>query len=155
MKGMTIMEYEGILRVMAPCGLNCGACVAFRDGEIRKLSERLGALLGPNFGAYAARFAENNPMDGDYPAFRRFLDGLAQAACDGCRHGSCRFSSCGVQRCVREKHVDFCFRCDEFPCDHTGLPPALEARWRANNEAMRESGVAEYYEELKKRPRYP
>ena len=56
---MTIVEYEKIVRVMAPCGLNCGACVAFRDGEIRELSERLGVLLGPNFGAYAARFAEN------------------------------------------------------------------------------------------------
>jgi hypothetical protein len=31
------MDYEEIVRVMAPCGLNCAACVAFRDGEIRKL----------------------------------------------------------------------------------------------------------------------
>lgn len=54
MKGTLIMEYEGILRVMAPCGLNCGVCVAFRDGEIRK-SE--GHCSGPN---WRYRFAENN-----------------------------------------------------------------------------------------------
>ncbi len=149
------MEYDKILRVVAPCGLDCGACVAFRDGPLREACVRIGSVLGPNFGAYAARFAATDPAYEDYPAFRRFLDHLADAPCKGCRHGSCLFSSCDVPRCVREKGIDFCFQCDEFPCGHTGLPPALEARWRANNEAMSREDVSEYYRELRERPRYP
>ena len=28
-----IMEFDEILKVLAPCGLNCGKCMAFKDGR--------------------------------------------------------------------------------------------------------------------------
>jgi len=60
-----------------------------------------------------------------------------------------------VHACVKERGVDFCFECDEFPCERTQLPPALYERWKNNNEAMKDLGVEGYYERIKDLPRYP
>jgi hypothetical protein len=60
-----------------------------------------------------------------------------------------------VHTCVREKGVDFCFECDDFPCNRHGLHPALYERWKKNNMIMKTLGVQDYYKKIKYLPRYP
>lgn len=146
---------EKLLRRLAPCGLHCGKCLAFRDGEIRQAAALLQQKLGPNFPAYAERFAQMNPVFHEYPQFRDLLSFMAQGSCEGCRGTGCILTSCKVGHCVREMNVDFCFECDEFPCTRHNLPPALEARWKENNETMLEQGVQEFYHSIRNAPRYP
>jgi hypothetical protein len=147
------MEYRYILDVLAPCGLSCRKCFAFTQGEIRRHAQALKDLLG-NFDIYAERFAKFLPQFKDYPSFKRMLNFFCAPDCLGCRQGTCKYPNCGVAVCYNTKGVDFCFQCDEFPCEKTNFDPHLHKRWLRMNRRMQEIGVEAYYEETKDRCRY-
>ena len=140
---------------LAPCGLHCGVCLAFKDGPVHKHAQGVQNALGPNFAAYAKRFEAMDPAFADYEAFARFLDFLAQGRCEGCRGSGCLFATCRVPDCALENEVEFCFQCAEFPCDKHGLPPMVAERWLKNNERMKTEGVRKFYYWIKNKPRYP
>lgn len=54
------MNYNGILKTLAPCGLNCVTCAAFSEGDIKKHASELKRLLGP-FDGYAERSSAFDP----------------------------------------------------------------------------------------------
>jgi len=150
------MDYQNILNYLGPCGINCQKCFAFYDGEIKKLSESLKSNLG-NFDIYASRFVNllDEPKFSKYSDFKELLNYFASANCFGCRKQECHlFKSCKVRDCYKEKSVDFCFQCNEFPCNHSGFDNHLEQRWIKINERMKEIGVENYYQEIKYKPRY-
>ena len=140
---------------LAPCGLHCGKCFAFQDGEIHDAAVRLKKYLG-DFGPYAKRFETAlDPVFAQYPAFAELLDYLAEASCGGCRVEKCKFyKNCAVRGCALEKQVDFCCECPEFPCEHTGLDENLYQRHVAINRKIAEIGAEAYYAEIKDTPRY-
>ena len=144
---------KDILKDLAPCGLSCRKCFAFREGEIGKHSRALKDLLG-NFDIYAKRFSAFLPPFEDYAAFKRLLDYLSSPDCEGCRNGTCKWPDCGVQACYREKGVDFCFQCDEFPCNRTNFDAHLKKRWIHMQEQMKAMGIDAYHDETKDRSRY-
>ncbi len=147
------MSYEQIMKVLAPCGLNCGKCQAFSEGEIRKHAVELKKLLGA-FDTYAERFSTFLPVFKNYPAFKDLLNQFSSANCKGCRQGDCKYPNCGVAPCHKEKSVDFCFQCNEFPCNKTNFDPNLHGRWVSMNNRIKEIGVEAYFEETKDLPRY-
>ncbi len=149
------MDYEDIFAILAPCGLDCSTCLARAEGAISAHAKALSELLGPNFTTYAERFRHMEPVFERYAHFKEFLDFLSKGACPGCRAGGCLFKGCRVTRCVKEKNVDFCFQCREFPCSRTGFPPQLEAVWRRNNDIMRAQGVEAFFEACRGKHRYP
>ncbi len=140
---------------LAPCGLMCGHCLAYAGGSIQQLSAELGEKLGDNFGIYAKMFEGMDPVFRNYASFRELLDFLAGGTCGGCREEGCLFKECKVTACVKDKGLDYCYQCDEFPCNQHGMPEGLAQRWRANNEKMREGGVDEWFCSCKNKPRYP
>jgi len=147
------MEYKDILNILAPCGLNCRKCLAYSEGEIRTHSIDLQKLLG-SFDRYAERFSLFLPVFKNYPFFKELLAYFTQADCNGCRKGACKYPNCGVIACYQQKGVDFCFQCDEFPCEKTNFDPDLKRRWIQMNNRMKEVGVETYYQETKDLPRY-
>jgi hypothetical protein len=150
------MEYKEILDSLGPCGINCQKCFAYKNGRIRQHSESLKNDFG-NFEIYAERFSKllDAPVVNKYNEFKEMLDYFAASSCLGCRKQECHlFKSCNVRSCYKEKSVDFCFQCDDFPCDHTGFDIHLEQRWIKINERMKEVGVENYYDEIKDKPRY-
>lgn len=145
-----------ILEAIAPCGLNCSKCFAYKESEIKRNSLSLKKSLG-NFDVYARRFVEllNEPTFQKYPDFKEVLDLLGEANCNGCREEKCKlFDDCNVRQCAKEKDHNFCFECDEFPCSNTGFDEHLNKRWLANQQRMSEVGVGKYYQEIKDKPRY-
>lgn len=149
-------QYGFIKKRLAPCGLHCGRCFAFTDGDISTYSKQLKASLG-DFDVYAARFVDllNDPIYLKYPGFKDFLAHLSLGSCKGCRAERCKlFKSCNVRACSEAKRVDFCFQCNEFPCAHTGFDEHLYKRHVNINERMKEIGVEMYYEEVKELSRY-
>lgn len=147
------MTRDDILNSLAPCGLSCQKCLAKDDGGIALSSRELLRML-TNFERHAARFAKMNPVFVSYPAFQEVLTYFAGGSCKGCRQGECLHKGCRVTTCVKDKGVDFCFQCAEFPCANTGFDPFLDKRWRAMNERMREVGPEAFYNETKDLPRY-
>lgn len=150
------MEYQLIKDRLAPCGLHCGKCFAFKHGDIGKQSQALQASLG-NFDVYAERFVEllDEPVFKKYSDFKLMLEHLAAPQCKGCRAEMCKlFKDCKVRQCSENKAVDFCFECSEFPCSDTGFDPHLHQRSVKINQRMLEIGVEAYYEEIKNQSRY-
>lgn len=147
------MDYNNILEKLAPCGLSCQKCFAYFKGDIKHTSKQLRKLLG-SFERYADRFSEFLPIFKLYPPFRELLEYFGEGDCKGCRKGTCKYPDCGVNKCFMEKNVDFCFQCNEFPCDKTNFDPDLKKRWLYMNSRMKEIGVEAYYEETKDLPRY-
>ncbi len=150
------MEYQILLESLGPCGINCRKCFAFKNGSIKQESVKLKNSLG-NFDIYAKRFNEllDAPVFSKYPDFKEMLDYFASGTCLGCRKQECHlFKSCNVRNCHKEKSVDFCFQCSEFPCNNSGFDIHLEQRWILINQRMKEVGVEKYFEEIKDKPRY-
>ncbi|MBU1003638.1 MAG: DUF3795 domain-containing protein [Proteobacteria bacterium] len=147
------MRYEELVAQVAPCGLDCGRCLDNPASPICGLSRRLKGELG-GFAALAGRFAGMDPVFKEYQAFDRLLERLGKGGCTGCRSGNCLLTSCGVKDCVRERSVDFCHECGEFPCDRTLLPAVLHERWQRNNERMREVGLEAFLAQTRLKPRY-
>jgi len=147
------MEYSEILTFLAPCGLSCRKCFASSNGEIGYHSKKLKELLG-NFDIYAERFSSFLPQFVDYPTFKKMLAYFAAPDCLNCRQGTCKYANCGVVDCYKKMGVDFCFQCDDFPCNNTNFDSHLERRWKQMNFRMKEVGVQAYYEETKHLCRY-
>jgi len=150
------MDYEFIKSRLAPCGLHCGKCFAFADGDIRLQSRQLKGNLG-NFDVYAERFVTmlDEPAFSKYPDFKLFLNLLSESKCKGCRKEQCvLFKTCKVRDCSEKKSVDFCFECNDFPCNDTGFDEHLYKRSVHINRRMKEIGVESYYKEIKDKPRY-
>jgi hypothetical protein len=59
-----------------------------------------------------------------------------------------------VRDCYKSKGVDFCFQCDEFPCEKSNFDEHLKRRWIQINKRMKEIGIESYYQETKENPRY-
>lgn len=150
------MDYDQIKFRLSPCGLHCGKCFAFVDGDIRNNSKRLKESLG-DFDIYAHRFVDliNEPVFKKYPEFKEQLAYFASVECKGCRKEKCKiFKNCKVRDCHEQKKVDYCFQCSDFPCDKTGFDQHLHQRSVDINKRMKEIGVEKYYEEIKDKPRY-
>ena len=147
------MEYREAVARLAPCGLDCSRCADFSQGEIRALSGRLRELLG-NYRRLAAMKAGMRPEFAHYDEFVALLESFASAACSGCRGGNVTCPlDCSARTCHKDNGVDFCFQCGEYPCDKQ-FDGRLRERWRTINDRMKEIGVAAYYEEQNKLPRY-
>lgn len=150
------MTTDSIKKTIAPCGLCCETCFAHINGDIRKLSVQLREKLG-NFHIHAERFEKllQEPIFNKYPDFIKMLDYFASENCHGCRNEQCKlFKNCGVRPCHQEKGVDYCYQCDEFPCDRTNFDENLYQGWIAINEIIRRNGIKEYCEGARTRPRY-
>jgi len=147
------MEYEEAVRRLAPCGLDCSRCADYASGEIQKLSVRLVELLNGYLRVASVKEAIKPEFTG-YHQFEEVLKSFAQAACSGCRGNNvlCPIE-CVAGVCTREKGVDFCFQCGEFPCSKK-IDTQIQERWLNFNRRMKEIGVEEFYQEQSRLPRY-
>jgi hypothetical protein len=147
------MHYADILKSLAPCGLDCSRCAGYEHGEIKRLSSRLGQLL-ENFGRVAKLRSEVEPEFDNYAHFEEILASFSQAPCGGCRSDNARCPiPCTARTCHKEKGVDFCFQCGEYPCENPTFAP-LKGRWKQRNDRMKEIGALDFFREQSRIPRY-
>jgi len=147
------MNYEEIKRRLAPCGLDCGRCAGYRNGEINRLSRELIDQLG-NYRRIAPIRARADAEFAYFEQFEKILTTFATDDCNGCRMPDSRCPAiCKAKSCHQEKGVDFCFQCSDFPCG-SEMEIVTGNRWRQKNERMAEIGVEGFYREQLKTPRY-
>jgi hypothetical protein len=150
---MPDIGYLQIVARVAPCGIDCERCVRYAGGRVRRLAAELAAAL-EGFDKMAPRVVDRYPVLADYDAFVDILRLFSGAECTGCRNGGAQLPFCAARTCFREKQVDFCYQCDEYPCRRNDYPENLVVRWRSCNDRMREVGVEQYYTESLAKPRY-
>jgi hypothetical protein len=147
------ISYQQVVETLAPCGIDCERCVRYRSGSVKRLATELGQAL-QGFERMASKSADRVPALRDYDRFAEVLAFFQEADCAGCREGGCPLPFCAARDCFREKGVDFCFQCDEYPCGRNQYPEMMAERWRAINDRMRDAGPERYYLESLEKPRY-
>lgn len=147
------MQREELLKKIAPCGLVCHTCVAAKGGATHEHGKELLRLLD-SFDGYAEKFSQFEPRLKKYPEFKEVLGLVCEASCEGCRDGQCKYPGCTISPCAKEKGVDFCFECSDFPCDRADFEPLLRSKWLKANERMKEIGAEAFFDEMKDRPHY-
>jgi len=88
----------------APCGIDCFNCEVFSANITPEMQARMAVALGL-------------PEE--------------KVPCAGCREsGGCRlhWGACDTLDCVKARGVDFCFQCQDFPCEK--LQPAADGAAR-------------------------
>lgn len=147
------MGKSEVISKLSVCGLDCSRCADYENGEIRELSSKLSELL-IGYERLAKMKAEGNPIFKGYPEFAQILRQFAQGSCGGCRSDNVRCPiDCQAKTCCRERKIDFCFECEEFPCDKQ-FEGKLRERWIERNIRMKQIGVENYYFEQGKLSRY-
>lgn len=93
------MIYEEIKSEVAPCGLDCFNCVVNPKHITDEVRQMLSAKMSLK---------------------------PEEVECRGCRiEGGCVFhKDCRTLECNRDKKLDFCYQCDDFPCEK--LQPASQ-----------------------------
>ena len=92
--------------------------------------------------------------------FDEFLKGIKwlsseEEPCKGCRFGGgwSWWPDCPSRNCSVQKGVDFCFQCEEFPCQKLSEEPLIEHKKRiiATNKEIKSIGIENWIEQLKNR----
>lgn len=147
------MEKCEIMGKLSVCGLDCSRCADYEKGEIKDLSAKLFDLL-KGYERVAKMKAENDSVFTGYPEFVDILSHFAQGTCGGCRSAKVKCPlECRAKTCGQEGKIDFCFECEQFPCQEQ-FAGKLRERWIQRNIRMKEIGVENYYHEQSKLPRY-
>lgn len=148
------MEYSEVVKHLAPCGMDCSRCADYVNGEIKRLSSELLERLG-NYEPVARMKSSGNPSFEGYAQFAQILKSLSDGACSGCRGDNvlCPITTCSAKECHKEKGIDFCCQCNEYPCERQ-FEGRLRDRWRSINDRMKLIGIIDYYIEQSRLPRY-
>lgn len=150
---------EELLRAIAPCSMMCHTCPACQGGAI----ERCAAQMLRYFEGY---YEFNDAMlPAEYrdrlDSFKQFEDRMkkyAKRSCPTCREtpedGRGCIEDYPVRSCYREKGVDFCAECGEFPCEKAksffmNRHPVIAGDWENGSRRLREIGPEAYFEEKK------
>jgi hypothetical protein len=132
------------LKYVTYCGLYCELCST--RGRVPKQAEALKTTMA---------------KDGwdiwgmEIPDFKPFWEFLTQIsdksnACPGCRQGGGP-PFCGIRKCAKNKGLDLCARCDEFPCHRIKSLAKGYINLIPDMQRMKEIGFDAWFEEQQKR----
>lgn len=75
--------------------------------------------------------------------------------CKGCRLGGgwSWWPDCPVHDCTIQKGIDFCYQCEDFPCQRLKTEPLLERKKAIieTNNQIKALGIEKHLQQLKKR----
>ena len=133
------------LAFVTHCGLYCTLCAE------RARIPRLAADL------QQAMAEEGWPFWGHaVPGFDGFWDFLkelqAGGGCPGCRAGG-GFPDCRIRACARERGLDLCSECPDFPCEHVEALSASYPTLIADNRRLQAVGLEQWLAEQQERAR--
>lgn len=133
------------LEFVTYCGLYCGLCAARARIPQRAaaLQEAMTEEGWPDWGGGIPGFAD----------FWRFLEGLhATGGCPGCRADG-GFPQCPIRVCARERGLELCNQCPDFPCPRIEALDAIYPILIADNRRLQEVGLEQWLSEMEERAR--
>jgi hypothetical protein len=88
----------------------------------------------------------------NFREFWTFLDGLAEseARCS-CRTGECGPPFCGIRKCAREKGVEVCPFCPDYPCASILALTLGYVTLLADGQRMKDIGLEAWIQEQEER----
>lgn len=132
------------LDLVTYCGLYCGLCAS--RGRIPRQANVLRESMSKEGYEFWGK---------DLPGFNEFWSFLSDLSdpdkgCPGCRKGGGP-PFCSIRKCARERKVDVCVFCEQYPCGRVleiakGYPTLI-----ADGERMRKLGMEAWLQEQEER----
>lgn len=158
------MDRDQLLQYVAPCALLCYSCPGLKDGAISQCASRLCGYFEGYYDFNDANLPEKyRPWLDEFAAFERRLERFTQSTCPGCRSnpkpGAGCIEGCVVPSCVKEKGIDYCGECNDFPCEKARsffarINDVIGKDWENGSRRIGEIGIDAYFEERKDRSHY-
>lgn len=131
------------MELVTYCGLYCDLCA--ERTRIPQTARALQAAMAeegwPRWGPSMPGFSE----------FWSFLEKLGSGeGCPGCRAGG-GYPECQIRVCARERGLELCARCPDFPCGHVEALAATYPTLLADNRRMRAVGLEQWLTEQQER----
>ena len=125
---------------VAFCGVYCLNC-----GERCSLPQKAAALVAAMKEGEYDDWAHS--LEGFTP-FWEFLNGLAeQQVVKSCRNETCGFPDCGIRKCAKEKEIEACPMCEDYPCEMIRVFSRSEPTLIFDGCRMLEIGLARWIDE--------
>jgi len=110
------MKHEDLVTY---CGLYGGTCARWHEyTAFRELAATLAEWLDAQGYQY---WMPTEVKEFDYTEFRKALDFFSKKdswlVCSKCCKGGDGWPDCPIRECCKEREIDLCFECSEFPCD--------------------------------------
>jgi hypothetical protein len=151
-----------LLDHIAPCSLLCYACISFQDGPSKEGARNVYTYSDGWGDFWSAHLPEEKREEWHkwFDSFQNTLQYLGGASCPGCRNHppsnkdgkwGC-LEGCVIPSCVKERGLDFCAECDEFPCQKAKdffKTPKGQSDWETGSRRIKEIGIDAYYDEKK------
>lgn len=135
------------LRYVTYCGLYCHLCanLARIPQQSAVLRETLQKEGWGYFGQYALR---------GFKEFWAALETLSESdkTCQGCR-GGCGDPDCGIRKCARDKQVEVCSFCPEYPCHQIEALAKRYPNLISDGTRQKQIGIEKWVEEQEQRRR--
>jgi hypothetical protein len=136
----------GSIGEVSYCGLYCPNC-----GVCCRLPKQASALLETMKTGDWDDFGHG--IEGFTP-FWKFLHGLADmSAPKRCRNGTCGAPNCGMRECSKNKSIETCPQCTEYPCEKIQKFSKSEPTLIFDGERLKEVGLEKWVEEQEARRR--
>jgi hypothetical protein len=132
------------LKLVTYCGLYCGLCA--NRGRIAQQAKGLReSMVKEGYDKWGTAIA-------GFKDFWKFLGQLCDpdTACPGCRQDGGP-PDCTIRKCAKERKVDVCVFCEDFPCKRVlglakGYPTLI-----ADSERMKKIGIEAWTKEQEER----
>ena len=150
------MKKKELLEKIAPCSLMCHTCSAYEHGVISGAAKQLSKYIE---GVYEF-YEKHSPNElGRFKIFQEELAKYSEGKCSGCRnreHHGCSIKECFIFDCTKERHIDYCGECAEFPCDKTQkiFEEEVYQQWLKGNQEIKSFGIEGFWEKNCEKPHY-
>ena len=135
------------LKYVTYCGLYCKHCVNFTripqqakalfNTMKREGFEFFGPYQSPEFNDFWKHLKKLTRLDEENP---------------GCRGGEgCGDPNCKIRICAREKNIDICVYCDEYPCDKFDFLVKQYPALLGDGQKLKEMGIDDWLVEQEER----
>lgn len=133
------------MELVTYCGLYCDLCAART-----RIPRRAAALRSAMTEEGWTFWGQSIP---GFTEFWSFLEGLSSGeGCPGCRAGG-GYSGCQIRVCARERGLELCSQCPDFPCEYVDALAAKYPTLVADNVRMKAVGLEQWLIEQKERVR--
>ena len=132
------------LRLITYCGLYCGLC-----SQLNRIPQRALELKDSMQKEGYEHWGQNIP---GFNEFWAFLNNLIESrTVNSCREGNCGAPFCTVRKCARERNIDICIYCEDYPCNRiNGIAKGYPTLF-ADGKRMKDIGVEAWIEEQEQR----
>ncbi len=117
-----MIDIKEAKKLVGYCGIYCGSCGMFRGRIYSKIAQEfLEIIKAAGYPDELTINPNSDKPDFNFTEFRKGLEYLSQENSGAYCQEPCKLGggvNCEFRLCVKEKGLEICYECDDFPCKY-------------------------------------